>query len=341
MQKTVKVSQNRQLSGLQIRQDLFGAEHRFEVDGTPVYLQLPSLASAESHENSDAYRPVEWVGDQPGDPSSTWYEVSNCEDGLFVKWNDEDIELLRKPRSEPKRSSLQNVAHSVIPAIWPTWARTLFWVSQQYQVYSDAEIPTGGTRGGYGLRVVEDEERLNSLGYIIVFDRGEKLTIETWKAMQDAFDRRQTPPLWFNYLFDGYRNMAGGNATGAIISAAIACETAIRGFFWKINPDITHPTAARIIDNVSVQQLLTRWGELTGSSKPEMDKTGKSNIHLLFDRRNSVMHHGANINDLAEVRALLNSAKTFIIDTDRRMSELSSISDSIFEDAPQPGNGEI
>lgn len=323
MHKTLRVSQVQKLSGLQVRQELLGAEHRFVVGDTPAYLRLPDFAGVRPGGQEVAYQAVEWFGGEPGAPGTTWYEVLNCHSGLLVAWGAEDLAILRKPKSEPKRHGLQSLANSLMPTIWAAWARTLFWVSQEYQIYSAPEVPVGGVRGGYGLHVDDDGERLNSLGYVIMLDKGGKVTPDIWNAMQAIFDEGKTPPLWFNYLFDSYRNLAAGNATGAVISAAVACETAIRGLFWKTVPGVTHPTAARIIDNVSVQQLLTRWGELTGSSKQEMDKVGKKKVHTLFDRRNAAMHYGTVMDDAVEVHSLVSSARDFIIDTDKRICALS------------------
>ena len=320
----IRVSDKLKLSCLQVRQELLGAEHFFTVDGVAAFLQLPSFAGIRpSGTDSPLYYPVEWRGEEAGDPDTTWYAVHECSVGFRVDWPVDDVGLLRRPSSEPKRSALQTQAHGLVPRLFPVWLRTLFWIAQEYRVYQDEDVPSGGVVGGYQLHLDTSDERLNALGYAIVLDRGVKLSRQVWAAMQDAFDSGESPPIWFNYLFDARKNLGAGNATAAVISAAVACETAIRGLFWKTVSGVTHPTAERIIDNVSVQQLLTRWEELTGSTKQEMDRAGKKLVHKLFDRRNSAMHHGKVMDDLAEVRALLDAAASFILDADKRICKLA------------------
>lgn len=336
MKKIIRVSQVQQLSGFLVRQELLGVEHRFNVEGARAYLRLPAFAGVRPIGSNAAYQAVEWYGDEPGDPSTTWYQVTSCESGLLVDWHDEDLPLLRTPRSEPKRQSLQSTANALMPKIWPAWARSLFWASQLYEIYAAPETAARDVRGGYGLHVNEDGERLNSLGYVLVLNGGAKLKTETWKTMQDAFDRAETPPLWFNYLFDSYKSLDAGNATSAVISAAVACETAIRGLFWKTSSGVTHPTAVRIIDNVPVQQILGRWSELTGMSKQDTELVGKSKVHKVFELRNLAMHYGTTIHDAAEVRNLLTSVKSFIIDTDARISALSAAHHTAGEIALSP-----
>lgn len=325
MIETVKVSQSQDLHGLQVQRQLFESEHRFLLRDTQAYLRLPPVSHMrEAGIESQNYYPVEWQGEKSKDNPSVWYAVDKCEVGLAVEWANADLDLLRSPQSEPQRSKLLKTSISAIPEILATWLRTLFWVSQQHDVYSAADAPAGDNRGGYSVHVEGTGERLNSLGYVFVVGGGVKITDGIWNNMQAAFDSGEHPPLWFNYLFDAKRNFAKDNATGAVISAAIACETAIRKLFWSTVAGVSHPTAIRIVDNVSVQQLLTKWGELTGLSKQELDKIAKSKVHKLFDRRNEAMHYGAVMEDRAEVRDLLNAAQKFILDTDRRICDLSN-----------------
>lgn len=324
MDDRIRIEHQQEVDCFEVKRPLLGMEHRFREAGQDVFVKLPAYSGEIVKDAEAKYARASWAVDHPDDPNTTFYAVFRCTVGTRRPLSDpaSDLPQLRANPPSELRRALQKPTADLLSQAFERWIKTLFWVSQERPLCSVHGNET--VYGGQRIIGEPSEERLGSLGVTAVLTRRAHITMEHWTTAAAILAEDEPLPLWFNYLYEAFEQLHAAHLTRAVIAAAIASETVLRAYFWQVSGEPTNVTARRIIDNVAVQQLLTRWPELTGATKADLEKEGKKEVHKLFDYRNDAMHRGISLEHAgAEVTQLLIRTQAFVIDADRRLCDIA------------------
>ena len=221
-------------------------------------------------------------------------------------------------RSPTAKEAFSTVRASIDGAL-DRWKRTLRWIALAPEI-SIADIRTRNDAlrgGGFNLFRASDDRLFRKEGGSLVMPGGGKVTEAAWEAARCALAADRPPPVWIDFLIEAHRRLRVGDLRSAIVNGAIASETVIRSSFSATVQPIVSPVATRILDVTPIQGLLSRWEEISGWDKVLAKNNGRSQVHALFDLRNTVMHSGLNAaEDLAPIRTLLPRVTAFILAAD-------------------------
>lgn len=322
------------IPALAVQPGTFGNIHTMKLAQGTLTIQLPD---APHHLTS-----LECLVDDPDHPDHTWKGVENVTlcanlDGQFsFNGTDGDFNSNKIFRSADLSRSFQ-LAESLLDDGFDLWKRTLRWTAVAPNIGIDElETPHSVTRGhGFKMFRKDDGALVRSHGGKATMHGLGKVSREAWKSAADALTAQQAPPVWFDFLHEAFRLMTVGNNRSAIVSAAIAAETVLRGSFRANLPIIDDQIASRILDEVPAQKLLGKWEDIVGVSKNEAKRHGRSAVHELFDLRNTLMHEGLRDQDrLSQIVKLLPKVTSFTLVADEYLTNITGLPRRIF---PAPG----
>lgn len=315
------------IDSLHVQRATLGRAHRFRVAGGEVELRLPPVEAAGMH---DADR-RQWLSDHPDDDDHTWFEPTHLElrleldDPVEFAGTEDDFNGVEVVRSKSAAKAFDLVQASFAEAL-DRWKRTLRWIGLAPEIcFDEVRTSNDATRGrGFKVYRADDGMLFRSHGGSLTVPGGGMITVDAWEQAGRALAANQPPPLWINYLMTAWRLYRVGDLRAAAVNAAISCETALRSLLSATLPPISSPVATRILDNVSVQQLLTRVDELAEWTRAECRTNQQSAVHELFDLRNAIMHSGLDdLGKLATLRTLLPKITKFALAVDERLAVMS------------------
>jgi hypothetical protein len=315
------------VDGLYVQRATLGGTHRFRVASGEVELRLPPVEAAET---SDAERRVSLVKD-PDNAEHTWFEPAylsirlDLDEPVTFAGSEDHFNGIEVVRSKSASRTFDQVQASLAEAL-DRWKRTLRWVGLAPEIcFSEIGTSSDATRGrGFKVFRASDDALFRGHGGSLTMPGGGEITTAAWEQVGIALAGDESPPLWMDYLMTAWRLYRVGDLRTAAVNAAISCETALRALFASTLPTIASPVAIKILDNVSVQQLLTKVNELAKWTKQECKAHQQSAVHELFDLRNAIMHSGLNEPDtLATVAGLLPKVTRFVLAVDQSLSAAS------------------
>ncbi len=308
------------MDGLYVQRRTLGKSHRFSFPAGVVSLTLPGF-------ESPAVEKRESLVDFPDHPDHTWYEVA---------WLDARVDLHRRISFEGTEAQFNsnaaasgsgeeafNAAQQTLEDALDVWKRTVRWTALAPAIGLSDVAPSRERSAMRDLKLLRksDDAVFRNHGGTLSLGGGGKVSAESWQSAADALAGGERPPTWFDYLHEARRRQWVGDLRAAIVNAAIGSETLIRAAFQRTLPKIQSPLALRILDTTPVQSLLGRWEEIIPWDKRTAKAFGKSEVHELFDLRNTVMHSGLDARDrLIRVSELLPKITLFVLKGDAHLT---------------------
>jgi len=311
------------VTGLAVRYPLLGSTHSFVVNETAVSVRLPK---PEYRRSCSFYR---GIATEANDSPNSWWAIDQVEvlcELPKISYPGEDgapfdLRIVEKlPRLEEMRLQVPDLLSLALN----NWLRTMRWILRSSAPQSNED----GSKvdrfvGDFKVFRNSDDAIFYQTGGIVKFSKLACLDFDDWEKIDKALQEPDGPPLWIDLLSTAEVRLKEGSLGEAIIGAAMACETVIRAVFWTHVPNVTNSTAFNAIDNVSVQSLLAKWGDLTGLGKAQVNAMKKSEMHDLFDLRNAVVHKGKQESlDSVKVKKVLSATRTFVEEAERVRSSL-------------------
>lgn len=314
------------IDGFQVPFGLLGSTMEFPFLDGMVVVALP-VVKADPDDFYAACRFSEGLAaDGDFHPETSWYKVFRLkfayrfpEPDLVAK-QDESVWNSAELSAEPEISEFVFSSTRKLDAAVSRW-KAIARYETNSGIIGRADVGFSAQmmfKPGVRISRVSDGRIFRSFGGIFSSDIVTKLSADHWRSIQTQLCSESCPPLWFEYIFEAERRLDVDDVNGAVLSAAIACESAVRAVLWTKSPPIQNEAARRLFDTVSIQAILGRWSELTGLTRSEMKASGKSAVHMLLDLRNDLLHNAVSMADRKEeVRTLVTSIKTFIRETDK------------------------
>lgn len=330
MRFPVYATRTEPVDALMVQRDTFGSSHAFNLAAGTVTITLP-----------DGPRPncsSETLTNDRTNLDHSWFSVDEvylrCE--LFEEVNftgtEDEFNSLAVHRSDSGQKACEAVA-AMLDDGFDLWKRTLRWVGLAPSIGMDEfETNHSATRGrGYKIFRCDDHLLFRNHGGTVTSHGAGKICREAWQSAGKVLSINEAPPVWFDFLHEAIQMEAIGNLRVAVINSAIAAETVLRSVFRATLPTISSITANRILDQAAAQSLLSRWEEMTGTSKVDANKQGRKAVHELFDLRNVLMHEGLrDRHQLKKISILIPKTTKFILAADQFISLTRALPQRIF-----------
>lgn len=318
------------VESLEVTGDLFGQSHVFEHNERVVEIKLPVV------EIGADLRPL-GRGNEVATLHSSLAENPQLETTSYaIAWVEVTVALteqLTLPvqllQMSPKRPEIAGEQltkrldalaiqyEARLATALNHWEAVVRWVTGS----SALGRPNASSGRGSALRLnftsivrASDQHRFWTPTNVVALHKGTEINAAAWGAIAAALAAGHEAPIWFRYLDEAHHRFMAWDVTGAVLSAAIACETLAREAFWLASG--SPPKAARdLIDRVSIRAILERWHLLTSVPKSQVRI---SEVSKLFNLRNRLMHAGGTGADLDRqvVHNLLSAARQFICAAD-------------------------
>lgn len=296
-----------------IRTELLGARHTFTYSNRQVSLVLPkqeNTAVALEIRDVACYR---WqrVGDSDVPRA---YEVNTIT--LTVAGNQESIpeEALKVP---PQRDELFTAAErerfaklideltEVGSAAFQHWLKVLRWKSRIGHIGEPRIVNSDS--GARGRLVDRDTNHRFWAQPVILTGAGvREVTLDDWKATQQALQDSKIPPIWFDFVFEGEQRLNNRDLTGAALSLAIAFEVMVRNLVTHHLADQRiEPLVTTIVDQANLRAILNRIKTLTFWGDDWNKVLDVSEFNKLMNLRDRIMHSADTRDlDIKELRKL-------------------------------------
>lgn len=313
------------IDGLFIFGSLSGSTHHFEFDGKRASVSIPKIGFEEDgrplNEELASFRAGRTDDLRPeiSEYELGWVEVTiQCSNELLIPTSMLKVSPKRPELAGPKLNEILDklvLDYQVqLASVLEYWSETVRWVTDSSSIGMEDRFLDKDFSPNLQLMCLRDPidgHRFWLPTTRLTFGRISSLGVEDWGRIQLALSQKKQSPIWFNYLHDAVHRMSRLDYSGAIISAAIACETIMRDCFYVHSNMIEDQTVRDIIDRISISSILRKWKIVTGISNISCDH---SMIEALFSARNRQMHRGGRglVLDADGASKLINSAKKFV-----------------------------
>ena len=147
------------------------------------------------------------------------------------------------------------------------------------------------------------------------------ISLKEWIKIGSQLSEGVLAPIWYNYIFEAQNRLFRRDAKGAILIAAIACETLVRHCFSLDIKEMESGAVKEIIDNVNIRQIIERFKKIDSLSGLILEKHSIIKLHKLFDMRNDIIHSASLTNGKQDnVTNIIENARTFIDQVNRHIN---------------------
>lgn len=318
-------SRDESVDGFMVPYGLLGSKLTFPYRNGQVSVALPIAPNGKLDSWPSCAFSEGFAADGDHNPETAWYDIYRLKFSWTfpapaflgaledAEWN--SPEFAARPEVEQHlQDSIANLDDAV--AFWKAVARCVI----DSGMIGRSEVKFGeqvGFRCGAKIVRVRDGRVFRNHGGVTSSHERLKLTADHWRELEKCLCADFQLPLWCEYIYEAERRLAANDVNGAVISAAIACESVVRAVLWSNSPVVPNDTVRRLFDTVSVQAVLNQWESLTGMTKSELKSSGKSEVHSLLNLRNDLLHKAVSMTQRkAEIGILIRSIKKFIRTTD-------------------------
>ena len=292
------------IRNLVVEPNLLGQFHEFVLDDYIVRIQLPC---SDKLTTQTAY-PLEGVSVY----SHRKIDGQEVPQSYFIHSVDASVSLPQPVRlpvdavsgksitrdcfSNEEQSYLDNVAKQcrrTAEDAYDLWVRTLRWKCDNSGI---GRFEIQGPESGWDTYLIDKPtgNRIWSASIRLVITFHSAVTMEEWKATDMALRKGLRPPVYWDLKFDAAQHLYHGNPQRAVIDMAVACETYLRATVMQALPDCLGSTVRTCIDQANIRQYINKFFPevLSELETRRYSKSLKSNLHKLFNLRNTILHSG-------------------------------------------------
>jgi hypothetical protein len=172
------------------------------------------------------------------------------------------------------------------------WIRTLRWKADNWRI-GLPEIYGAKTGWSTYLRVKDTQKDLWVGDHISVVLAEKAVTTPIWDETSDILSSGQTPPIFYDLLYDAMAHLDRGDLRRTVLDAAISAETYMRIIVRQGLPPGLDDPLQTYINDANIRQVANKFfpARLDAQQKRRY-KTIASNLHRMFDDRNDIAHSG-------------------------------------------------
>lgn len=307
---------------------LLGLIHEFQFNQSQVRIELPPSEALNISSNNEkrlfvsGYRkegereiPTKIKVDSVDILISQQHEISVPEQALtqppnvfnlFSDKEKDDLEKLLKDYGE------------VTEKAFDLWLRTMRWKCG----YGSIGRPEIHKSDGWGIRLLDMDTKKccwhSPLKIEVTI--GEPIRLKQWNEVGNALKAGIQPPIYYDLMFDADEHIKNGDLKRSVIDLSVACETFIRSIIIQELPNDFNKAFKKYIDEANIRQGMEHFiPKILNEDNRRTFKAIKSDLHKLFDARNTILHSG-HIEDLT-----VDKCNKFVQATRRLILEIKEI----------------
>lgn len=286
-------------TGLAVKPEIMGAEHRFPFHNSLVTIKIPSIDQIDRGKGYDEVVSVSWRRAVDNEPLE--YDIHKVDVEVSIpiitsipsevlNRNANAYEIL----SDEEQKKLNQIAtqhESIAEEAFEYWLRVLRWIKDDSRI---------------GRRQVEklvnwnvrlfDEESAHKIwvgGGVFHVERYKTIESDEWQEIQSKLESKSQPPIFIELKHDANENIKLGDFRRAVIDMAMACETFMRFSVLQRLPNELNLKLVEYIEMAGVNQYIDRFfPETIDENGNNKFKTLKSDLTKLFKKRNKLVHMG-------------------------------------------------
>jgi hypothetical protein len=280
--------------------ELLGAEHVFDYSGKQVSVVLPtaqkeSPALPRELSNVECYKwrtegnvPLEYKVNRIKVRVAVGNDIAVPEEALKVAPRRD--ELFTKPERD-RFDDLVNEQSELAIDSFRYWLSVLRWKAKAGHIGEPQVRASDHSSGGSALQDTASGHRFWLQPHRIVAQGSKVITPSEWQLAQKALMECKSPPIWFDFVFQGEQRINNHDLTGAVLSLAIALEALIRGLTTHhLSTQTVEPLIYDIVDRANFRSILGRIRKLTFWNSDWEKTIDFSMFNMLMDYRDRVMH---------------------------------------------------
>ena len=317
-----------EVESLEVTGELFGASHRFEHEGQKVEIRVPAVTLDEKLQPIEKHRRLAefrsgWAVNPTRETNS--YAIGHLETSIALL----DPMLIPKAMLDvpPKRTDIAGPILSEeldelsieceghLASAVAHWKAVVRWITGSRAIDTPGGLPGRQAEAAFQFQALvslPDHKRLWMPTAVLALQRPTKLNAEAWTRIGAVLKAGHDVPIWSLFLDQAFRYLQQWDATGCVLTCAIACETLAKQInaLSPTNADGT-PNANSVRTRPRMATIIGNWEALTGYS----DKDARTiEIRELVKIRNDLMHSGGiKLNpDHARAQRLYDAAINFV-----------------------------
>jgi hypothetical protein len=204
--------------------------------------------------------------------------------------------VTQKSISEQQQKHLEKLVSeygNVARRAFDLWIRTLRWKADDSRIGLPEVI---GVETGWGTEIREKDtpNRIWAGGKSLIIYVGKTVTVEVWNEVSAALNAGESPPIYYDFLYDAMAHLERGDFQRTVVDAAVAAETYMRTIVQEGLPIDLDASLQEYINEANIRQVVEKFfpERLDMEQRKTFKKTLKSKLHQLFDDRNDIMHLG-------------------------------------------------
>ena len=320
--------------GIAVRNEVFGSTCQFQFEDHWVQVAIPHVELTNGNE------PVGKLASKgvhsslsPNDPASTWFRLHFIIVEILVSEElfappalfDQHANAYELVGDETARTneillkSYDELLHRAVDH----WQRVVRWVTRTSWLGAPTYRFNSTNEPSHGTRIIRHPDRKTFwiVGGYFAASGSTYLNGPAWAALRSCLADGETPPAWADFIHDAWHRAWSHDLNGAVLSAAVACETLIRSIAFTAAGSDARLQAKS--EREPISNLLKRLSGLFVPHGSRGDLAGAVNVLQIFALRNRLMHDGAAVAlDQAEVTSLLSNVAGFIGDAEDRLRTL-------------------
>lgn len=188
------------------------------------------------------------------------------------------------------------------------------WKADDYRIGQSelSGVETTGWRTE--IREKDTPNRLWAGGHSITVYVGKPVTAEVWNEVSAALNAGESPPIFYDLLYDAMAHLERGDLQRMVVDAAVVTETYMKIIVQEGLPDGLNDQLKKYINEANVRRLIDRlFPECLDTQQEKTYMNLKPDLHKLFDDRNDIMHKGEKEGLTAEhCQRLVNSVRALL-----------------------------
>jgi len=280
--------------------ELLGAKHLFEHAGRYISVELPATPQEDSKLDrefwdvecykwlSAGHVPLEYKVNRVRLRATIGTDIAVPEEALKVSPRRD--ELFTKPERDHLDNLIKGQSGLALDA-FRHWLSVLRWKSRVGHIGEPQVRNSGHSTGGAALQDSASGHRFWLQGHIIVGQGSKAVTPSGWQLAQAALKESKSPPIWFDFVFQGEQRINNHDLTGAVLSLAIALEAIVRTLVTHHLSEISiEPLISKIVDRANFRSILSGLRSLSFWDDGWEQVVDFSSFNALMDYRDRVMH---------------------------------------------------
>jgi len=288
------------IRNLAVAPEVMGQEHIFPFENSTVSIKIPSIDQVDRGKGFDEVASVGARRTVDNEPLEFNIHKMDVEVSIPITVSI-PLEVLDQPAnaydlfSDEEQSRLNKIAEqhqSIAEKAFEYWLRVTRWVCDDSRIGRDQ---VEGFRSGWSTYLIDTERNTKVWiqGHVFHVSKYKTLKPEEWQEVQSRLSNGSQPPIYVELKHDAEESIRLGDYRRSLVDMAMACETFLRlAVLQKLPAELNNKLVSYIEEGNISQYIDKFFPEVIDEAANRQFKKLKSDLFMMFDRRNKLVHMG-------------------------------------------------